>query len=138
MRRLTRHEMVEEQNQDISPINLIDVLFVLLIFLMVSSTFEKDLQVDIERPGAQSGAAASGESLRVFVDRAGQIYVDELPVRPWMLQSRVRDALDDAADTTVLVVTDERVPAELLIEVVDQCRLAGAKDVGVATELEAG
>jgi biopolymer transport protein ExbD len=55
-----------------------------------------------------------------------------------MVQSRVRELLDTASTKSILVIVDRRVPSEKLVEVVDQCRLAGAKDVGVATEKEAG
>lgn len=132
----TRHGGGEKQDIDISP--LIDMVFILLIFFMVTTTFEKDQKLELERPSAQSAQRASTKSLRVHVDRHGDVYVDGAPVRPWMLQSHVREALGSAASKEVLVVTDRRVPAETLIEVVDQCRLAGASDVGVATREEAG
>lgn len=121
---------------DISP--LIDMVFILLIFFMVSTTFVKDMKLDIERPGAGSASAASSKALRINIDSSSNIYIDGNPVRPWMVQSRVRDFLDSSGNGSVLVITDRRVPAQRLIEVVDQCRLAGAKDVGVATEKEAG
>lgn len=135
MRRIARDHGAEA-TLDISP--LIDVVFLLLIFFMVTATFVKDLQLDLERPGAQSAVKTDQKSVRVFIDRGGQVWVDELPVQPWMIQSRVRDLLRSAPGASVVVVTDRRVPAERLIDVVDQCRLAGAKDVGVATESEAG
>lgn len=120
---------------DISP--LIDVVFILLIFFMVSTTFIKDQQLDLERPGAQSSVAASADAPRVAIDRSGRIHVDGLPVQPWMLQSRMRDLINASGSDTVLVVTDRRVSAETLIDVVDQCRLAGAGNVGVVTDAEA-
>ena len=126
------------QGQDIDISPLIDVVFILLIFFMVSTTFVKDAQVDIERPSAQSGTRASTKAMRVHVDRVGQVYVDDSPVKPWMVQSRVRDHLRDGGEGTVLVIADRRVEAQKLIEVVDQCRLAGATDVGVVTDAEAG
>lgn len=119
---------------DISP--LIDMVFILLIFFVVSTTFVKQAQLDLERPSAQSATTASTKALRVSIDRSERIYVDELPVRPWMIQARVRDFLRQGSSETVLVVVDRNVPSELLIEVVDQCRLAGAQDVGVITDLE--
>lgn len=126
-----------EAGIDMTPI--IDMTFMLLIFFMVSATFVKDLQVELERPAAQSASRASERSLRIHIDRAGAVYVDGAPVKLWMLQSRVRDAIRAAgASKQVLVIVDRRVPAERLIEVVDQCRLAGAVDVGVATSAEAG
>ena len=120
---------------DISP--LIDMVFILLIFFMVTNTFVKDMKVDLLRPGAASASLASTQSIRILIDPAGQFFVDNLPVRVWMLQSRVRDLLQESPEAPVLVVTDQQVSAERLIEVIDQCRLAGAVDVGVATEKEA-
>lgn len=135
MRRLRRDEGGEEL--DISP--LIDVVFILLIFFMVTTTFVKDMKLDLDRPGASSGTPASTKALRVYIDRGERVYVDEVPVRPWMIQSRVREAVQRAAgETTVLVVTDRGVRADKLIEVVDQCRLAGATQVGVVTDQEEG
>lgn len=123
----------EPEDLNISP--LIDMVFILLIFFAVSTTFVKDLQVELERPNAQTSAAASSKSVRVYIDRAGSIYVDEQPVNSWMVQSVVRDLLAISASDTVLVIADRLTPTELLIEVVDQAKLAGAAEVGVATEL---
>ncbi|MFP4598795.1 MAG: ExbD/TolR family protein [Persicimonas sp.] len=132
--RFRRREQ-EEQQIDISP--LIDMVFILLIFFMVSTTFVKDMQLELERPGAASASTASTKALRVYVDKNSSVFVDGNPVKPWMLQSRVRQLLA-GGDGQVLVIVDRNVPSEKLIEVVDQCRLAGAADVGVATEQEAG
>lgn len=131
---LGRRRRSAKPEVDISP--LIDVVFILLIFFMVTTTFVKDSAVDIERPGASSGQPASTKALRVLIDRTGALYVGDTQVKPWMLQSRVREFLRDGADGAVLVVVDRRVAAERLIEVVDQCRLAGATDVGVVTDAE--
>ena len=133
---LGRRKRGEDPGVDISP--LIDVVFILLIFFMVSTTFVKDSKLDIERPGASSATRASTKSIRVSIDRTGSITMDDVPVRPWMVQSRVREGLASGADGSVLVITDRRVSAEKLIEVVDQCRLAGAADVGVVTDIERG
>jgi biopolymer transport protein ExbD len=133
-----RKRRPEHKDPHIDVVPLIDCILVLLIFFMVTTTFAKDAELQIERPGAKSAGPANSKALRVYVDRTLQVYIDEAPVRPWMVQSRVRDALTSAGDKTVLVVTDRRVPAEKLIEVVDQCRLGGARDVGVVTDAEGG
>lgn len=132
----TRKKRPQAQDIDMSP--LIDMVFILLIFFMVSATFVKDMKLDLERPNAASAARASTKALRVYIDAENNIYLDGNPVKPWMVQSRVREQVQGGASSSVLVVVDRRVPADKLIEVVDQCRLAGASDVGVATEQEAG
>ena len=133
---MNRRRRSNNQELDISP--LIDVVFILLIFFMVSTTFVKDMQLELERPSASSASKASSKALRVYIDRNELFYVNEAPVQPWMLQSRVRDFLRESTEASVLVVTDRNVAAEKLIEAVDACRLAGAKDVGVITQAEAG
>jgi biopolymer transport protein ExbD len=134
MRYLRRRET--QTGVDISP--LIDMVFILLIFFMVSTTFVKDLKLDVERPGAASAERASTKAVRVHVERSGAVYLDGQPVKLWMLQSRVRDMIRSGAAPIILVIADRLVPAEKLVEVVDQCRLGGAKEVGVATEKEVG
>ena len=136
MRRFGRRPASGPQDVDMSP--LIDMVFILLIFFMVSTTFVKDMKLELDRPSAQAATRASTKALRVFIDADSNIYVDGLPVKAWMLQSRIRELLGGASQQAVLVVVDRRVPSERLIEVVDQCRLAGASDVAVATEQEAG
>lgn len=136
MRRFGNRPAPPAQDVDMSP--LIDMVFILLIFFMVSTTFVKDMKLELDRPSAQAATRASTKALRVFVDADANIYVDGLPVKPWMLQTRIRELLGGSTQQAVLVVVDRRVPSERLIEVVDQCRLAGASDVAVATEQEAG
>lgn len=134
LRYLKRKE--SDPQLDITP--LIDMVFILLIFFMVSTTFVKDMKIDVERPSASTATRTTNKEVRVHIERSGALYIEGLPVKPWMLQSRLRDLIKSGASPKVLVVTDKLVSAEKLIEVVDQCRLGGASDVGVATQKEAG
>ena len=132
----SRRRRGDQQGIDISP--LIDMVFILLIFFMVSTTFVKDMDLDISRPKAASATVSSTKAIRLYIDRDGSTYMDGQPIRTWMIQSRVKERLANTSSEAVLVVTDGGVPATKLVEVVDQARLAGAQDVGVATELEVG
>ncbi|NOX75488.1 MAG: biopolymer transporter ExbD [Gammaproteobacteria bacterium] len=133
-----RYREREDTEQEINMSPLIDMVFILLIFFMVSATFVKDMDLEIQRPKASSSTPASSKAIRVFIDNNGDTYLDNQPVRSWVIQSRLRELLRQTSNSSVLVVTDEHVPASKLIEVVDQCRLAGAADVGVVTERESG
>lgn len=133
-----RYREKKESIQDINISPLIDMVFILLIFFMVSTTFVKDMKLDLERPAASSSSTASTKAIRLYIDSSGDTYLDGEPVRVWVIQSRLRDMLRATTGKSVLVVTDDGVPAGRLVEVVDQARLAGAQDVGVATVAEAG
>ena len=133
-----RYRERKEDIQDINISPLIDMVFILLIFFMVSTTFVKDMKLDLDRPAASSAVTASTKAVRLYIDSNGDTFLDGEPVQIWVVQSRLRDQLKTMTAKAVLVVTDVGVPAGRLVEVVDQARLAGATDVGVATVEEAG
>ena len=133
MRKILRHQE-SESSIDISP--LIDMVFILLIFFMVSTTFVKDMKLDLDRPGAASSTAASSKAIRIYIDENSEIYIDGGQVRSWVVQSKIRELMQDELRKGILIVADKNVSAQKLVEVVDQCRLAGAKDIGVATRQE--
>ncbi len=121
---------------DVSP--LIDMVFILLIFFMVTTTFVKDMKLEINRPSASSATKSDSKVVRVYIDNMGEVYIDNQPVKLWAIQSKVRDLLRTATDKNVLVITDDNIPVNKLIDVIDECRMAGAKDVAVSTTKEMG
>ncbi len=124
------------QESEINIAPLIDMVFILLIFFMVTTTFVRDAKIAIERPGAKTARQADNRSVRVSVGRRGELFVDAQPVKSWMLQARLHEIISRQRIKTVLVIADRHVQTGLLVDIVDQCRLAGAKDVGVAVEQE--
>jgi biopolymer transport protein ExbD len=121
---------------DVSP--LIDMVFILLIFFMVTTTFVKDMKLDLNRPSASSATKSDDKVVRVYIDNIGDVYIDNQPVKLWAIQSKVRDLLRAATEKNVLVITDDNIPVNKLIDVVDECRMSGAKDVAVSTTKEMG
>ncbi len=121
---------------DVSP--LIDMVFILLIFFMVTTTFVKDMQLELNRPSAASASLASPKVLRVYIDNSSEIYIDNQPIKLWAVQSKLRDLLRTSTEKSVLIVTDTDIPVSTLIDVVDECKMSGAKDVAVSTTKEMG
>ena len=133
---IRRHRKQAEVGIDLTA--CIDMTFILLIFFMVSTTFVKDMKIDIDRPGATTKTVASTKAVRLYIDKQGGTYLEGEPIQVWVIQSRLRDLLKGMTQKSVLVVTDEVVPSGRLVEVVDQARASGAEDIGVATSAEAG
>ena len=104
-----RRRATAESGLDISP--LIDMVFILLIFFMVSTTFVKDLKVDLERPKASSAQRASTKAIRVHLDRGGNVYLDLPPtdVLDKLLATEIGCKLATSCSTNV----DDVVPLEV-------------------------
>lgn len=131
-----RPKKQDVENVDVSP--LIDMVFILLIFFMVTTTFVKDMKLELNRPSAASASKSDSKVVRVYIDNTGEIYIDNQPVNLWAVQSKLRDLLRTMTEKSVLVISDDKIPVERLIDVVDECRMSGAKDVAISTSKEMG
>lgn len=117
---------------DITP--LIDIVFILLIFFVVTTTFVHDLGIDVERPQATTAIEQPATLVRVAVSDRGEITVDGRPTSAWRVEAEVRDHLLRDRDASVLLIADRGVVADQLVAVMDACRKGGAKHVALAVE----
>ncbi len=131
--RLFRQRQQEEQGLEVDLSPLIDVTFLLLIFFVLTTSFSQERQLEIERPSASSEDKGEAEPLRVALDAQGTAYLGGNPVAPWLLQRRVEAQLRATGARQVLLIADVSVPSGRLVDVIDQCRLAGARSVAMST-----
>ena len=115
---------------------LIDIVFILLIFFVVTTTFARDLGIDVERPSAGSASEQPANVVRVAVGRGGELTVDGRATSPWRLETEIEDRMAQSTEKSVLVVADRSVNAETLVKVMDTCRKAGARQVAIAVDKE--
>ena len=115
---------------------LIDIVFILLIFFVVTTTFARDLGIDVERPSAGSATEQPANIVRVAVGRGGELAVDGRATSSWRLEAEVKDRIGHYTEKNVLVVADKSVDAKRLVDVMDACRMAGATQVAVSVEEE--
>lgn len=117
---------------------LIDIVFILLVFFVVTTTFAHELGLPIERPESSSAAESPHDVVRVAIGRNGQITVDAHPTSPWRVEAEVRSHLREhgGGRGAVVVIADRTVAAQRLVEVIDACRRAGARDVALGVEQE--
>ena len=116
---------------DMTP--LIDIVFILLIFFVLTANFSTQPTMTIERPSARSAQSGQKEAKVVTIDARGYIWWQERHVQPEELQTIFR-SLGSDTQSTVIVHADKNVNTGLLIQVIDQIRLAGVAHVAVATE----
>jgi len=128
----TRRNQTTGAAVDIAP--LIDIVFILLIFFLVTTTFVRDTGVQVHRPQATVTQTLEPTSMRVSIASSGSIYTDGQAVSIEQLRDRVRQFVSRQRPRSVIVIPDRSVPSGRLIEVMDAARLAGAVDVAVATE----
>ena len=113
---------------------LIDIVFILLIFFVVTTTFARDLGIDVKRPKAGTATEQPAHLVRVAVGAGGEYAVDGRATSSWRLEAEVEDRIAHCAEKAVLVVADRSVDADTLVSVMDTCRKAGAIQVALAVD----
>lgn len=111
---------------------LIDMVFILLIFFAVNSTFVKFPGVDVEQPVAKSTTVQQASTVLIAVTATGEIWVDKKKVDVRRLRGVVEQMLVETPDASVVVLSDQDSRTGVVVEVIDQARLAGAGKVALA------
>ena len=117
---------------DLTP--LVDVVFLLLIFFMLSTTFVVSPGIRIDLPQAQAEPVRSEHrDLRVKIAAEGVLYVDDQRLSLEDLVERLRGAARTSMDTLVVIEADENTAHKYVVEVMDRAKSAGLSRLAIAT-----
>lgn len=129
----------QQQNEDpqINLTPLLDVVFLLLIFFMVTTTFQKEAQLQIQIPEASANPQAEApERLELIIDAQGKYYLDQQEVintRPQTLKSAILKAAGEARDVPVVIRADARTPHQAVVTAMDVLGQLGFVNLSIAT-----
>jgi biopolymer transport protein ExbD len=132
MRKRSRHGG-EEAEINITP--MLDIVFIMLIFFIVTTSFVKEIGVDVNRPAnAPPKEKKMSEVIAIRITALGQIEVQGRNVDIRAVRANVESALASKPDASVVVISHRDSDAGLLVRVIDQARVAGATAVSLAAE----
>ena len=117
--------------------SLIDVLFILLIFFMVTSTFLEQPGMKLELPKAKSANVEKVENLVIYIDEDRQLFLNDKPVAIDRMLEQLKDLIAENEEPTLVLRADRSVPHGLVVTAMDLAKQAGIKRLVVATQAEA-
>ena len=115
---------------------LIDMAFILVIFLVTTSSFVKEAGVDVDRPKAETALPEERASIVIAVTETGEIWIEEQAVDVRVLRGRVERLYAKNPEGSVVILADKGSLTGRVIEVVDQVRLAGVSSIAIAASPE--
>ena len=133
MKLLSSVNIETSENVDINLSPLIDMVFLLLIFFMVTTVFVEETGIQIDRPAAANASQLEKESILIAVTPDGNIFYGGRQIDINSVRGVVARLLR-TGKKPVVIVADKTSRMGPVVEVVDQCKLAGAENVSVATE----
>lgn len=124
-----RLEHQQAQSIDMSP--LLDVVFILLIFFIVTTVFVKETGVKVDKPQAISAQKLEQTVVLLAITNAGEVYYNGANIGLAGVRGTV-EQLQRREPRPVVIQADKTVPTQLLLEVIDEVKLAGAETVNLA------
>ncbi len=115
---------------------LMDIVFILLIFFVVTSSFIRETGVDVSKPEAQSASQLEKENILIAITREGSIHIHERQVDINSLKDVLKQILSKTPDREAVIIADKGAVTGVLVEVIDICNLTGVKKVSIAAQTQ--
>ena len=121
----------EESSVDITP--MLDVVFIMLIFFIVTATFVKESGIDVDKPSAATAIVQEKASILVAIDADNQVWINRRQVDLRSVRSIIERLHAENPKGTVVIQADKESINDTLIQVMDAARRAGVYDIALAT-----
>jgi len=122
-----------EEISDINISPLIDMVFILLIFFIVTTTFVEETGVEVDKPKAASAVQLEKNSVLLAVTAKGQVVYGGREIGIGGVRALVR-RMTQKEDVPVIIQVDQAANAGLVVRVIDESKLGGARNVSLAAE----
>ena len=134
MRNSLVRKAAEEQGQQIDLTPMLDVVFIMLIFFIVTATFIKEAGVDVNRPIAETRDEVKNQNILVAVTATDDIWINKVLVKPTSVKAVIERMHADNPKGAVVIQADQQSTAEKFAIVYDAARDAGVSNIHLAAE----
>lgn len=121
----------EDVEIDMTP--MLDIVFIMLIFFIVTTVFVKQAGVEVDKPTALSAEERKNAYIFVAIDDKNQIFIDKDMVQPSEIKAKIQSLRTENLEGEVVIQADKKARAGLVLQVLDIAKNSGA-NVSVATE----
>lgn len=129
----TRRAKKNSVELNIAP--LIDMVFILLIFFLVNTSFVKESGIEVNRPSASTAEIQEKTAIMVAIDKENRVFMENREIDVRAVRANVERALAENPEGGVVVISDKFTSAGVVINVMDGCRLAGAENISLAATI---
>jgi biopolymer transport protein ExbD len=125
----------EETDLDMTP--MLDIVFIMLIFFIVTTSFVKESGVTVNTPQAATAANQENANIFIAITANGEVWIDRRPVDPRSVRAIVARLHADNPEGSVIIQSDAEAATGTLVDVMDQVRLAGVEGIAIAADKRA-
>ncbi|MDN3609887.1 ExbD/TolR family protein [Vibrio ostreicida] len=131
--RLGRRSYSQDEAQ-VDLTSMLDIVFIMLIFFIVTSSFVRESGVEVSRPQAENVASQEQAGIFVAVTAANDVYIDKRIVDVERVQAALEHLLLDKPEASLVIQADEYAYSGVVVKVMDAAKGAGVKNIALAAE----
>ncbi|MFC3094374.1 biopolymer transporter ExbD [Alteromonas sediminis] len=128
--------LVEEEEANIDMTPMLDVVFIMLIFFIVTASFVKEAGIDVNRPEASTAVQKDRANILIAISENNEIWINKRQVDARAVQANIERLHAENPQGTVVIQADKEAKTDTLIKVMDASRAAGVFDVSIAAQDE--
>lgn len=130
--RRRQHQLNGDEDTEINLTPMLDIVFIMLIFFVVTTSFIKESGIEINRPSAATAERKQRGNFLIAIEPNGQIWIDKRVVDIRAVRANVERLRAENPEGAVVIQADREANVGVLVEVMDQVRLAGVTNVSIA------
>ncbi len=131
---MARKHANAEEDTEINITPMLDIVFIMLIFFIVTTSFIKETGIDPRRPQAQTAVKQERGNILIAISGDGQIWMHRKRVDLPEVRSLVEAARKETPESSAIIVADTRSQTGLLVDLMDQVRLGGVTNISIAAQ----
>ena len=124
-----------EEESEINMTPMLDVVFIMLIFFVVTASFLKETGVDVSQPQASTAVRKEHGNILVGITASDEVWIDRRRVDIRAVRANIERLRAENPEGAVVIQADTAAKTGLLVQVIDQARMAGVADVSIAAIL---
>lgn len=124
---------MQEPDGEIDLTPMLDVVFIMLIFFIVTATFIKEPGIDVNRPIALTSESVVNQSILIAVSKNNEIWIDKAMIQDHQVKTKIEALRAENPQGAVVIQADAASTADKLALVIDAAKQAGAADISLAT-----
>ncbi|GAP73660.1 MULTISPECIES: ExbD/TolR family protein [Pseudoalteromonas] len=124
----------EEEAEEINMTPMLDVVFIMLIFFIVTASFVKESGIDVNRPEAATAVKKERANILVAISDKGEVWINKREVDVRAVQANIERLKAENPQGSVVIQADKKATTDTLIKVMDAARAAGVFDVSIAAQ----
>ena len=132
---MRRRQNRRKSESEVNLTPMLDVVFIMLIFFIVTASFVKESGIEISRPGASTAVRKEKGNILIAISANDQIWMNRRQVDPRALRANIERAHAENPQGAVVIQADKAAKTGLLVQVMDAARSAGVKDISLAADI---